>query len=293
MHRKDSFITHRAFCDALAEESARLSANPVLLPPPSATTNPHLFHPNSQNPSSLFPFQVQQHQQQRQFLNSPTHISLNLPWDIPQTQTQTPSPNPNQNQLHIKPESIHIPVSSPFYQSQLPPTPTHKRPMPSPFQSLNDSIVLPAPNTVHHLSATALLQKAAALGAHSVGHVNSTMTQLDMSNIGPVANRNPPPEYPSFTPGNLGAGWQKNDRLTRDFLGLTGDHQHCGGGGGSSSINGNANGNIDVNLNVNMRGVLSFTGSVEFPAYERDFSLLKPKSFGFAEGAAPETWGNC
>ncbi|KAG6438283.1 hypothetical protein SASPL_103220 [Salvia splendens] len=54
--RKDSFITHRAFCDALAEESARLSAvtnsilapNPDFPPPPApgpAATQPYLFTP--------------------------------------------------------------------------------------------------------------------------------------------------------------------------------------------------------------------------------------------------------
>ncbi|KAI4329727.1 hypothetical protein MLD38_028078 [Melastoma candidum] len=40
MCRKDSFVTHRAFCDALAEESARLSASqfPLPLPPPPPPT---------------------------------------------------------------------------------------------------------------------------------------------------------------------------------------------------------------------------------------------------------------
>ncbi|KAE8668828.1 Protein indeterminate-domain 12 [Hibiscus syriacus] len=68
--RKDSFITHRAFCDALAEESARLSANQLATAAATAT-NPAL------NPSSVFPFQ--------------NHISLN-PWD-PTAQTSNPNPN--------------------------------------------------------------------------------------------------------------------------------------------------------------------------------------------------------
>lgn len=33
--RRDSFITHRAFCDALAEESARAQTNPAPNPPTS------------------------------------------------------------------------------------------------------------------------------------------------------------------------------------------------------------------------------------------------------------------
>ncbi|XP_071939227.1 protein indeterminate-domain 12-like [Coffea arabica] len=298
--RKDSFITHRAFCDALAQESARLSANSVLAATAAATVNPQLFrlnfHQTTTTPSSLFPFPPTQHdQQQPHFPNPPTptptdhHISLNHPW-VDSCQNPKPTQYPNQPQLlhDIKPETLHLPISSPFLYQE-PPPPTHKRiniPSLIPVQTqLNDTA------GVHHLSATALLQKAATLGAHSVGHVNSAMTQLDMSTIGHVTN-GIPPEYSGFTTSANLAAWQKSDRLTRDFLGLTGDHQSCGGGGGS--VNGNGNGNIDVNVNVNMRGVLSFTGSVEFPAtYERDLSLLKHQSFGFAEPAASEAWRNC
>lgn len=40
--RRDSFITHRAFCDALAEQSVRaISSNPLFFPPSSATASPH------------------------------------------------------------------------------------------------------------------------------------------------------------------------------------------------------------------------------------------------------------
>ncbi|XAR69243.1 hypothetical protein NMG60_11000756 [Bertholletia excelsa] len=52
--RRDSFITHRAFCDALAEESARsisiTPSNPLLQNP--STSNPPPFF-NLQNPSSF------------------------------------------------------------------------------------------------------------------------------------------------------------------------------------------------------------------------------------------------
>lgn len=46
--RKDSFITHRAFCDALAEESTKFNPSnfrnePTLAPPPSAATIPDNF----------------------------------------------------------------------------------------------------------------------------------------------------------------------------------------------------------------------------------------------------------
>ncbi|GFZ13596.1 C2H2 and C2HC zinc fingers superfamily protein [Actinidia rufa] len=225
--RKDSFVTHRAFCDALAEESARLTANQF-----GNTTNTntpqtdfHLHHPqNHHQPPSLFPFQNQQQ----------VHISLNHhPWDPP-----PPNPNPSLTQTplphHIKPETIHLP---------LPPPPLSS----SSFFQLSPNSAMSS-----HLSATALLQKAATVGAQSIGHVASTMTGVS-------------PEYLGFA-----ATWQKNDRLTRDFLGLTGDQ----GGGGDA--------------NVNVRNMLMFTGGVEFPttAYERDHTLLKAQGFGFAEPPA-------
>lgn len=108
----------------------------------------------------------------------------------------------------------------------------------------------------------------------------------------------PPLEFQSFTTGNNNniSTWQKSssttDRLTRDFLGLTGHQHQC-------SSNSNGNGNVDVNVHVNMRGMMSsFVGNVDFPTYDRDLSLLKHHgSFvgGFAEPppTASETWGNC
>lgn len=83
------------------------------------------------------------------------------------------------------------------------------------------------------------------------------------------------PEYPGYAAGNI-TTWQKSDRLTRDFLGLT---RECGGGAGSDDA-------------TNM---LSFTGGVEYQTtYERDQSMVKAQQgFGFAEPPPPpsETWG--
>ncbi|XWS31520.1 hypothetical protein CRYUN_Cryun23aG0083600 [Craigia yunnanensis] len=245
--RKGSFITHRAFCDALAEESTRLSANQLA----SAATNPAFHHlpsyPNpNPNPSSLFPFQ--------------THISLN-PWVGP---TQTSNPNPN-NTLHVKPESHHF---SPFFQE--PPMPPPKALITSPFQNLYVSNNPPsnaAMSATPHLSATALLQKAATVGA--------TATQINNNMASHIS-----PDFLGFAAGNL-AMWQKSsDRFTRNFLGLTGDHHHHGGGNGN------------FNFSVNMRDVLTYPGGVELQHFEGDHSLLKPQGFGFAEPAS-ETWGDC
>ncbi|KAL0389457.1 UNVERIFIED_CONTAM: protein indeterminate-domain 12 [Sesamum calycinum] len=179
--RKDSFITHRAFCDALAEESARLSAatNSIFLP----------------NPNNI---------------------------------TTTTTPPFHFNPLHDRRSSLLLPPPARFPPTgQLPP-----------------------------LSATALLQKAASLGA--VGHAGSTMAHLDM---------------------HVASAWQKSDdRFTRDFLGLTGDQ--CGSGGSGTA--------------GNMKEVVSFRrGGVEFPVYEGDHnSVLKHHGLiGFTETCSG--WGNC
>lgn len=256
--------------------------------------------------SSLFPFSSQQQHRP----HTPTHIiSLNPSscWDPSQNPNPSHNNNNNNQIIHhhiIKPESIHIPISSSssssFYQE--PPIITHKKLV----VSRDDT--LPTSSLQHPLSATAILQKASS----TPGHVTSIMThahQQLLDNSRHVMSMStgipppPPPEFPNFateignTNNNNISTWQKcnsssntTDRLTRDFLGLTG-HQ-C-------SSNSNGNGNIDVNLHVNMRGMMSsFVGNVDFPAYDRDLSLLKHHSSfvgGFAEPppTASETWGNC
>ncbi|KAL1218947.1 Protein indeterminate-domain 7 [Cardamine amara subsp. amara] len=45
--RRDSFITHRAFCDALAEESARAIPNPIMIQ--SSSSDPSHHHQTQQN----------------------------------------------------------------------------------------------------------------------------------------------------------------------------------------------------------------------------------------------------
>nr|KJB22983.1 hypothetical protein B456_004G076800 [Gossypium raimondii] len=255
--RKDSFITHRAFCDALAEESARFSANHLpsgaAAAVSAANPRPSLrYFPSQSNcdPSSLSPFQ--------------THIAFQ-PWLEP---TQTCNPNPNNNPLHIKPQSYHF---VPLFQEQAPPPP--KACITSPYQNL-----LPVGNNTSSnvaMSATALLQKAATVGV--------TATKINNNNNNNNSNM---ASYVSsdmfgFGGGNMAAAWQKSsNHFTRDFLGLTGDqHQHHGSG------NGNAN------VSMNMREVLTYAGGVELQQFERDHSLLKPQGSGFDEPAS-ETWGD-
>nr|XP_043611171.1 protein indeterminate-domain 12 [Erigeron canadensis] len=169
--RKDSFITHRAFCDALAEETARLSAAAAAASAVPITNN---NHPSTITHTTQIPFNFQQRSQ-----NLPTSLfsftpTLNPDW-VP-TQNHNPSP------VRIKPETIHHHLLPPFYQEPMPRQPV--------FHGCHVS-TSPCHHPSAHLSATALLQKAATVGAVA-DHNGSTMSSLT---------------------------------LTRDFLGLTGDQE--------------------------------------------------------------------
>ncbi|KAK9684843.1 hypothetical protein RND81_10G236500 [Saponaria officinalis] len=262
--RKDSFITHRAFCDALAEESARLSTNPFsnpMFPPPQSMPPPppppFPTVSTTQNPSHLFPFPSS---------SSPS------PWDPSPQNPNNNNNNPHHHLLHhIKTEINHhfSPPPQPPPPQQ-PPPPSFFQPPPlfssskgmmsSPFTSDTNTI------TAHFLSATALLQKATAVGATLQQSQHSQHAQVSLLNgfdelgatfchVGqPPPQQQPQQQSPSSTTTtttatatatantnynpynamgmNLGnfATWRKNNNnedTTRDFLGLTaGDHHH-------------------------------------------------------------------
>ncbi|RDX78905.1 Protein indeterminate-domain 12 [Mucuna pruriens] len=269
--RKDSFITHRAFCDALAEESARLSANQLAA---TVTTQTNPFQ-------SLFLFQTQQNFQNHQM------TSFNQ-WDSSQE-----NPNPSISNigigsaLHIKPESQSFHNTS---LSSLLEQPLNKGMITSPLgNQLHVPTQAPSSNaaTSAYMSATALLQKAATVGAAgmtgpspaAVGvgpqRVMGHVTQLGTGKFGTVSQLDvvvPDNNYMRGFPARS----LKSDRLTRDFLGLTGD----------------ANG-ATVDVSTNVKDMLTFTGGVDYHQPHRQHhhhALLKPQQrFGFA----PETWGNC
>ncbi|KAE9467927.1 hypothetical protein C3L33_00162, partial [Rhododendron williamsianum] len=156
--RRDSFITHRAFCDALAEESARATipgVNPLL----SSTQSP-ISHINPQNiqfqPQFLQSFQMKQEQQSFNGILPRPDIP---PWLScpPPAVGSGPGPPPptlfsattrlDHQDLITNHQDFENPIS-PNSSTTLQVQPYQHQPMASP-----------------HMSATALLQKAAQMGA--------------------------------------------------------------------------------------------------------------------------------
>ncbi|GAV90567.1 zf-C2H2_jaz domain-containing protein [Cephalotus follicularis] len=156
--RRDSFITHRAFCDALAEESARAinGANPILSShhqPGSSNINLQVAQFNSTQ--DLHGFSLKKEQQ-----------SFTLRPELPPWLSCSPviGGGPDTPQ-HFDPSSS----SSSFFSARLDQefTQAHHQDLnPNPNPSLGPSI-LPSYHTAAspHISATALLQKAAQMGA--------------------------------------------------------------------------------------------------------------------------------
>lgn len=115
------------------------------------------------------------------------------------------------------------------------------------------------------------------MGTHAAGQAPSTMANIGG---GVHVSASMAPEYL----GSYAAmQQQKSEGLTRDFLGLTGGER------------GDHRGNVDVNVNVNvnLRSLLSYTGGVEFPVYDRDHSLIRTRVGFGSDPHGSDTWGNC
>ncbi|XP_058085520.1 protein indeterminate-domain 12-like [Magnolia sinica] len=185
--RKDSFVTHRAFCDALAEESARLSGtthltDTPLLQVPQTTISPCLFPTHTTPPTT-----------------PPANTPLSVSWFPPQNSIPTVP-------IIIKPET-HLPTFHnttplpPFFQET-----SHKQPQPLATSSSYHRSHLTNP-TCQMLSASTNCMQGAA--ADVQGHMDAVGHMI-------------PPGYMGIGPGNLST-WQKRDQMTRDFLGLAGE----------------------------------------------------------------------
>ncbi|CAN4089100.1 unnamed protein product [Withania somnifera] len=148
--RRDSFITHRAFCDALAEESARaVTGNPILPSQAGSSTSYMSFEFQPFNPEIPSTFSLKKEQQ----------TGFNLRPEIPPWLLVggggSPGPGP------APPPGIDL-SSSMFQSSRFGDedyTQNQQEFNLNPNPSLSRAMACP------HISATALLQKAAQMGA--------------------------------------------------------------------------------------------------------------------------------
>lgn len=173
--RRDSFITHRAFCDALAEESAKsISGN--------TTTTTTIPIQNAANSLSSVSHHINLQQIQSQFANA----NHELPFSIKKEQ-QNFSLRPPWLACPptLGPPHAPIDLSTPssifqdFQENHTNHHHHHQNPNPNPNSTTSSSSMGPTtlPSFHHppppppppppHISATALLQKAAEMGAKS------------------------------------------------------------------------------------------------------------------------------
>ncbi|CAI9114341.1 OLC1v1015049C1 [Oldenlandia corymbosa var. corymbosa] len=199
--RRDSFITHRAFCDALAEESARGISSSSINNIPGGANHHQLLINSSQssatshstnhngnnniiNPNNI-PLQLQHHQLiSRSSQEMPPHLfslkkepqTFNLrhveipPWLACSPASAAASPG--------GPGPPPPPPTSTMNQESFPeflvppPMSSHENPNPSNLRGPNLPPFHPAASS--HISATALLQKAAQMGATMSNNNNKT-----------------------------------------------------------------------------------------------------------------------
>ncbi|KAL5988680.1 hypothetical protein ACLOJK_026779 [Asimina triloba] len=235
---RDSFVSHRAFCDALAEESARLSRAASTLTGPS----PPLQLPPGPtiNPSPLFPHH-----------HAPAAARTNLPFSL--LWLPTPPPNSSTTPINISMDGTRITDHSEipsFFHATVP-------------QKQGERLITPPPPYHHgHLTnptSSSHQMVSAAAAASTDDHCMDAAAVSDvqgshMEAVGDMIMW--PAAYGSSRGGLFGSAasstWQKkDDQMTRDFLGLAAD---------------------DHQAAVNVRDLLSFTNHLDF-AYDRDHTL--------------------
>ncbi|KAK1375938.1 Zinc finger protein JACKDAW [Heracleum sosnowskyi] len=209
--RRDSFITHRAFCDALAEESAKsIPAAAAAIGNPlhqsAAPTTSTSVHNNNNPDSSLQP----------QLFNNLTHhfnaFSMkkeqhHIPQWLAPLQglaplSQTPMLfNHQQFTTHHNQHLMTQPITSLYNPN---PNPSSSSIGPGPTCAPANHIMKTAISdiTSPHMSATALLQKAALMGATiSTNATSSSLPSMSMTLMRPHQSQPQELSHAAATPG--------------------------------------------------------------------------------------------
>uniref|UniRef100_A0A0D9YAR5 Protein EARLY HEADING DATE 2 n=1 Tax=Oryza glumipatula TaxID=40148 RepID=A0A0D9YAR5_9ORYZ len=221
--RRDSFITHRAFCDALTEESAKAIGG---IPAAMAAPGHHHHHHHHHHHQLLFsPPPVMAHHQELAALQEQQQQQHHQ--DVMQ------SPHQHQQQqlvqqncgYAVKPEMAPWPTTMPY---------DHHHPLLQPLCNANAAATaqssatsappttpqLPAAAAAAHLSATALLQKAAQMGA-TIGGAGTGAAGAHYAHMASPAGAG----APAGGSATFGLG-----------LSCLNTHQDGGGGGGNGLI---------------------------------------------------------
>ncbi|XP_071730370.1 protein indeterminate-domain 12-like [Rutidosis leptorrhynchoides] len=262
--RRDSFITHRAFCDALAEETGRSSSSslnhlPLHLPInfPLKTEPQHLF----QHPQLSF-----------NIGSSSPHHNHQLPsWlDHHHNQQKQQNPNPNYSTTHLPSPNSSLMSATALLQkaAQMGATMSNSEPLNGSHQNLqHDHMCAPSLSSLHnHHNPSALVNLSSS--DHNNPHVMLETSSGNFGNMTTTCMDHLLQQPHSLTSTNVGStniqeifndmlnsskkdhnGYQQqlfspsnesmlhkrkdggNDELTRDFLGLRGfpnpnDHHH-------------------------------------------------------------------
>uniref|UniRef100_A0A5B7BBE8 Putative beta-galactosidase 17 n=1 Tax=Davidia involucrata TaxID=16924 RepID=A0A5B7BBE8_DAVIN len=167
--RRDSFITHRAFCDALAEESARaITGNPLVSSQAAGTCSTSHINQFNSHHDHLHAFSIKKEQQN--FNQIPPWLACPPPVPVVGAGPGPPPIDLTSSMIFSTRSPIdhhhHHHHHQEFTVLQTQDLTVHGNPNPNP----NTSTVGPTLPTYHptafpHMSATALLQKAAQMGA--------------------------------------------------------------------------------------------------------------------------------
>ncbi|KAJ7963183.1 Protein indeterminate-domain like [Quillaja saponaria] len=254
--RRDSFITHRAFCDALAEESARAMPTNPLLPSQPGSSASHINFQPQLNPQDLQAFSLKKEQQS---------FSCSLrpeipPWLVcPGPPTIDLSPSSSIFSTRLDQDFTQTPHRQDLRSLHESP---NSNPNPSPGPTLPAyQTAAPSP----HMSATALLQKAAQMGA--------TMSNKNGSSAAPatIMRSHHHQAHVSADSGNFGLNLSSHENQMTTTTGFAHD---TFGTPSVSAASATTTGVVPPSVLHDMMNSLSSATGFEGTSFEDAFSVM-------------------